>query len=153
MFFSRRADLPYFWEMKCQADIQALAKAKLAEADCLLRNGFFDAAFYIGGYAVELMLKARVCKTLGIDDFFQFKKGKPEIYRPYKVHDYEYLIILSGIYADFDRAQANVSFKTDWSIVSAWNENARYLTGTTEATAKDFLTSVSQIVKWIETFL
>ena len=139
--------------MKCRADIQALAKSKIDEADCLLKNKFYDAAFHIGGYAVELMLKARVCKTLGIDDFFQFNKGKQELYKPYKVHDYEYLIILSGIYMEFEQAQTDVSFKAHWSVVSQWNEGYRYLTGKSEKDAKDFLTSLGIIVRWIETFL
>jgi hypothetical protein len=51
--------------MQCQADIQVLAQAKLKEAECLFTNGFFDGAYYLGGYAVELLLKAMVCKSQG----------------------------------------------------------------------------------------
>lgn len=139
--------------MQCQADIEKMAQQKLKEAECLLNNSFFDAAYYLGGYAVELLLKAKVCKTLGIDDFFSFNKFKKELYRPYKVHDYEELLILSGLYSEFLDVQKDVVFKTHWSIVGSWNENARYLTGKSGKDAQDFLNSLSEIVKWIEKHL
>jgi HEPN domain-containing protein len=130
-----------------------MAQQKLKEAECLLNNNFFDGAYYLGGYAVELLLKAKVCKTLGIDDFFAFKKFKKELYKPYKVHDYEELLILSGLYSEFLDAQKDVNFKTHWSIVGTWNENARYLMGKSSNDAQDFLNSLSEIVKWIEKHL
>lgn len=139
--------------MQCQADIKTLAYAKMKEAECLLANKLFDGAYYLGGYGVELMLKAKVCKTLDIDDFFAFKKFKKELYRPYKVHDYEELLILSGLYTEFDKAQQDVNFKGHWSIVRNWSENSRYLTGMAEKDAKDFLTSVWEIIRWIEKHL
>lgn len=136
--------------MQCQADIQTLAALKLKEAECLLKSGFFDGAFYLGGYAVELLLKAKVCKTLDIDDFFAFNlTARKELYKPYKVHDYEELLILSGLYKEFTAAQSDVTFKGHWSVVRNWSEGARYLTGKTEKDAKDFLTSVYEISKWI----
>jgi HEPN domain-containing protein len=139
--------------MQCQADIQKMADQKLKESQCLIGNGYFDGAYYLGGYAVELLLKAKVCKTLGIDDFFAFKRFKKEFYRPYKVHDYEELLILSGLYSEFVKAQTDVTFKTHWSIVGTWNENARYLTGKSSKDARDFLISLEEIVKWIEKHL
>ncbi len=57
--------------MNCQAGIEKLADIKLQEAECLLTNSFPDGSYYLGGYAVELLLKAKVCKTLGIDNFFE----------------------------------------------------------------------------------
>jgi HEPN domain-containing protein len=144
----------YFCDMQCQADIQALADTKLKEADCLFHSGFFDGAFYLGGYAVELLLKAMVCKTLRIDDFFAFNlPARKELYKPYKVHDYEDLLILSGLYKEFTAAQADVTFKGHWSVVRNWSESARYLTGKTEKDAKDFLTSIHEFSQWIEKYL
>jgi hypothetical protein len=139
--------------MQCQADIQTLAEIKLKEADCLFTNGFFDGAYYLGGYAVELLLKAMVCKTLKIDDFFAFNLPKKELYRPYKVHDYEDLIILSGLYSEFNATQSDVTFKEHWSLIRNWNEGARYLTGKSSTDVEDFLTSIHEIVKWIKRYL
>lgn len=106
------------------------------------------------GYAVELLLKAKVCKTLAIDDFFAFNlTTRKELYKPYKVHDYEELLILSGLYKEFTSAQADVAFKGHWSVIRNWTEGARYLTGKTEKDAKDFLTSIHEFSTWIEKYL
>ena len=142
--------------MNSQADIVALADAKYREAECLLNNNFFDGAFYLAGYTVELLLKAKVCKTLGIHDFFMFdtKKAKPETYKPFKAHDYSQLLILSGIYTELDtELNNNLKFKGHWSIVSSWNEGSRYLTGKTEPEVKSFLISVKEVSIWIKKHL
>ena len=98
----------------------ALADTKLLEADCLLGAGLVDGAFYLAGYAIELLLKARVCKTLGIDDFFIFNKSpKKELYKPFKVHNFEELFLLSGIYTEFMAAiKEDKTFMKAWSNVS-----------------------------------
>jgi hypothetical protein len=115
--------------MQTQSGIEALAYSKLEDAECLLANERFDNAYYLAGYAVELLLKARVCKTLGIPDFFDFDntartrlKNESVITRPYRVHDFVQLIILSGIYSHCRRElETNESFKLNWSIVLEWN--------------------------------
>ncbi len=146
--------------MKCQSDIAALAEAKLNDAECLLANGRNDNAYYLAGYTIELFLKAKVCKTLNIDDLFdesptkQKLKNEGTILKPYKVHDYEQLLILSGLYSDFQTELiGNTSFKVSWSIVSGWSEKSRYLTGQTQQSVKDFITSVKEIAKWIQKHL
>jgi HEPN domain len=45
-------------------DLKAIARARLRDAQALLRAKRFDGAFYLCGYAVELALKARICRTL-----------------------------------------------------------------------------------------
>ncbi len=147
--------------MKCQADIEILALSKLVDAECLSDNGRADGAYYLAGYCIELLLKARVCKTLGIPDFFNFgsstkKKLKNEgnLAKPYKVHDFEQLLVLSGIYNDFEQELTNDPlFKAHWSVVSKWNEDCRYLTGQNPQDVKDFLTSVKEIAQWIQKHL
>lgn len=65
-------------------------------------------------------------------DFFDFdnpnkKKLKNESVITRQVHDYDQLIVLSGINADFeDEVKNNELFSYNWSIISTWNENARY---------------------------
>ena len=58
-------------------------------------------------------MKAKICKTLDIQDFFDFdnarnrklptsrNKSKDNLYKSFKVHDYEQLLILSGLYTVF----------------------------------------------------
>jgi len=103
--------------MKCENDIIALAYTKMAEAECLLNNGMPDGAYYLAGYCVELMLKARICKMLGIPDFFDFDsedkkklKNEANITRPYKVHDPEQLMILAGLSSQLEAALPDDDF-------------------------------------------
>jgi len=142
--------------MNNQADIIKLAETKLLEAECLFNNNLFDGAYYLGGYTIELLLKAKVCKTLGIPDFFLFDttKAKAETYKPFKAHDYSQLLVLSGIYAELENEiNTNIIFKGHWSIVSSWNEGCRYLTGKTMSEVKTFLNSINEVSTWIKSHL
>lgn len=144
--------------MQTQSDIEALAYAKLHDAELLLANERFDSAYYLAGYAVELLLKARVCKTLGIPDFFDFDspakkklKNEREITRPFKSHDLLQLLFLSGIYNEFQtELENNQFFELHWWSVVKWNENARYSAGFGSGYVKDFVTSVKEIIVWIQ---
>src|SRR5688572_6605240 len=107
----------------------------------------YDEAFYIGGYAIELLLKAKVCKTLLIPDFFVFdtSKAKAETYKPYKSHEYSQLILLSGLYQELQNILADPMFKSHWSIVCTWEEGSRYTLGQTRKDAQIFITSLQEI--------
>lgn len=45
-------------------ELRRLAYARLADSRALYAAGRYDAALYLCGYAVELALKARICRTL-----------------------------------------------------------------------------------------
>ena len=110
-------------------NIRALAWLKFEDAQHLCEQGRHDSAFYIGGYAIELLLKARICKTLAIEDFFHFD-GNPkllskEAYRPFKVHDFSQLIILSGIYNAFQKNFSDADLNSHWDKVNEWSEDNR----------------------------
>lgn len=142
--------------MNCKADIISLADGKIYSAECLLTNSQFDNAYYIGGYAVELLLKASVCKTLKIDDFFDEKAGglsKVKNPQTYKSHDLNQLLVLSGIYTEHISKLSEPAFKADWSVVKNWNEGHRYLTGKTKKEVEDFIISLKNICTWIKSHL
>ena len=146
--------------MRCSADIIALAEEKILDAQCLLAAGRFDGAYYIAGYNVELLLKAKVCKTLGIDNFFDFGnrakliKNESDLSRTYRVHDLEQLMILSGIFTSFEaEISNNTDFRAAWSIIKDWNEGHRYLTGKTQRDAQDLLTSINKFRLWIQNYI
>ena len=116
--------------MKTEAEIIALSEMKLKAAELLLQNNFFDDAYYLGGYSVELLLKARICKVLCIPDFFVFdgKKLRQEAYKPFKVHDYEHLLVLSGLYQLHSELKGkDEKFASDWSIICNWGEDLRMI--------------------------
>jgi|SRR5215831_2883637 len=45
-------------------DFKSVSRGRLKDAQVLQRDGRFDGAFYMSGYAVEIALKARACRTL-----------------------------------------------------------------------------------------
>jgi HEPN domain-containing protein len=49
--------------MISRTDLRAIARALLRDAEALLAAKRYDGAFHICGYAVELALKARICRT------------------------------------------------------------------------------------------
>jgi HEPN domain-containing protein len=55
-------------------ELRTLARARLKDAQILFLAKRYDAATYLGGYAVELALKARICKTLGWTNFPETNK-------------------------------------------------------------------------------
>jgi len=71
-------------------DLRAIARARLRDAQVFLRAKRFDGAYYLSGYAVELVLKARICRTLKWEGFPQTAKDfeglqslKPTIWRSF----------------------------------------------------------------------
>ena len=152
--------------MKTETEIINLSNEKLRVAEFLLQNNFFDDAYYLGGYSFELCLKAKICKTLDIQDFFDFdntrnrrlpasrNKSKDNLYKSFKVHDYEQLLILSGLYTVFaEKITTDLEFEADWSIVSKWDESLRYSNGVSEMDVKSFIESVKNIITWLKQYL
>jgi len=153
--------------LKSEVEIITLANKKLEVAEFLFKNHFYDDACYLGGYALELLLKAKICKTLLIPDFFDFdnsksrklptaktRRGEKEnLYKPFKVHDYEQLIILSGLYSDFSNKLSDLPFSADWSVVSKWDENFRYSNGIKPKDAESFIESLKNVIIWLSQYL
>jgi hypothetical protein len=151
-------------DVKSEAELIKLSETKLKAAESLLNNHFPDDAYYIGGYAFELLLKAKICKTLCLPDFFDFdnsgkrklpkpsgkRNEKENLYKPYKVHDYEQLIILSGLFAEFsEHIATNPIFNADWSVISNWDENKRYTTVSNEKDVTSFIDSLKNMTSWL----
>jgi hypothetical protein len=153
--------------LKTEASILTLADKKLAVAEFLLNNQFYDDAYYLAGYSFELYLKAKICKTLVIADFFDFdstgnrkiprREGKSKIndqlYKPFKVHDFEQLLILSGLYSEFCAKTADLQFMGDWSVVSKWDESLRYSTGAKKPDVESFIESIKNMILWLKLYL
>jgi hypothetical protein len=79
-------------------DLRSVARARLRDAQVLLRAKRFDGAFYLCGYAVEVALKARICRALkwsGFPDAAHAFKALQSL----KTHDLEILLRLSGVEA------------------------------------------------------
>lgn len=122
--------------MANRADFQQLATLRLTEAQTLLTHDLPDGAFYLAGYAVECALKAAICRTLGIDDFFESYSSKPhgakvrdDVVQKFKTHDYGTLLVLSGLYFTLDNDfQNDRRLKSSWATLQThnWSEQYRY---------------------------
>ncbi len=128
--------------MISQADLENLATARLADAQVLLTAGRFDGAVYLCGYALELKLKARICRTLNWIDFPLVKK-EFEGLASFKTHDLDILLRLSGV-----ESTIKTNHLTEWSAAANWDPEVRYRpAGTaTEPDAQLLLQSVTTLL-------
>lgn len=95
---------------------------RLRDAHILLAQRRYGAAAYFGGYAAEMMLKARICRTLKWAGFPETRK-EFEGYSSFRTHDLEVLLRLSG---QEPRVAATLSL--EWSLVAKWSPELRYST-------------------------
>jgi HEPN domain-containing protein len=112
--------------MNNRREIQSLALLRLEEARMLFQNQLYDGAIYLAGYSIEFALKAVVCKTLDIDEFFQ--NGVFPQTKTFKTHNLNDLLVFSGLYTKFEQEKLqNSSFFNQWShLQSVWSEQLRY---------------------------
>ena len=102
------------------SELIAIAQARLDDARILIQAGRYDGALYLCGYAVELSLKARICRTL---DWLGYPATKREFdgYQSFKTHDLDILLRLSG-----RESYVKMNHLADWSAVAQWSPEARY---------------------------
>lgn len=101
-------------------DIQSIVHARLKDAEVLFEAQRYDGAVYLCGYAVELGLKYKICKTLNWDGY-PLTRNEFEGYSTFKTHKLDVLLHLSG-------AEENIKskFLAEWSAVSEWKPENRY---------------------------
>lgn len=106
--------------MIARTELKNIARARIKDAEILFSAGRYDGAMYICGYALELGLKARICRTLKWSNYPSTNKEFAN-YRSFKTHDLDVLLHLSGI-----EEKIKTGFFLDWSNVATWNPEARY---------------------------
>jgi AbiV family abortive infection protein len=105
-----------------RTDLQALAEDRLADAQVLLANGRFGAAYYLAGYAIECALKACIAKLTKAEDF-PIRNSTNTVY----IHDLKKLAAVAGIeVAIVQLAKNDQAFLANWEVVSDWSEESRY---------------------------
>ena len=122
----------------------------------MLANGLYDGAAYLAGYALELALKARICKLLDSD----YPQGRGD-FQSFMTHDYETLTRLAGLTKLLDSQKRNVDFAAKWSLLvgnvadEGWSETWRYrkIGSVSQATAEEMIHALddpaSGILPWI----
>jgi hypothetical protein len=101
-----------------------------------------DGAAYLCGYAVEMALKARLCRTLkwtGFPETAAEFKGLQSI----KTHDLEILLRLSGV-----EGRVKTKLMVEWSLVLGWDPEKRYQTTGqfTEQQANDMIAAATKLL-------
>ena len=120
-------------------EIEVIVQARLKDAQVLFEASRYDGSVYLCGYAIELGLKARICRTLQWDEYPT--SGK---YQSFKTHDLDILLHLSGC-----EDKIKLKHMTDWSIVAQWNPEARYnpIGDVKDTDAKDMLESTQELLR------
>jgi HEPN domain len=124
-------------------DLRAIARARLRDAQVLMKAKRFDGAFYLCGYAVELALKARICRTLKWRGFPESDKDFKGL-QSLKSHDLEVLLKFSGA-----EARMSTRHAAEWSTVIQWNPEQRYqrIGSCQPQQALDMVTCVERLLK------
>lgn len=102
-------------------ELRQTARDRLRDAKALLRKRRYDGGVYLCGYAVEIALKCRACKSLGWSEFPDGSAKNRGAYRSFLVHDLDFLLHLSG---REDKIRATLL--AEWSDVVKWDPEARY---------------------------
>ena len=106
--------------MITRLDLTKIARARLRDAEVLYRSRRYDGAIYLCGYAVEIALKARICKTLAWLGY-PSTGGEFQNYQSFRTHNLHVLLRLAGV-----EERIKTTLMTEWSAVAAWDPEARY---------------------------
>jgi hypothetical protein len=105
--------------MVARTDLLRRARAHLRDAEILVSEQRYDGAVYLCGYAVEIALKARICRTLKWSTFPP--AAGTDRFKSFLTHNFETLLLFSGIEDKIKPALA-----AEWSKVKDWNPEQRY---------------------------
>jgi HEPN domain len=106
--------------MITRLDLTKIARARLRDAEVLYRSRRYDGAIYLCGYAVEIALKARICRALSWPGY-PSTGGEFQNYQSFRTHNLHVLLRLSGV-----EEKVKTTFMTEWSEVAAWDPETRY---------------------------
>jgi len=119
-------------------NLRKLARERLRDAKVMLRGRRYDGSYYMCGYAVEMVLKARICQTLKWTSF------RGEHVKSLRVHDLPFLLKFSGVEPRVTR-----KYFAEWSKVQDWKVENRYdpKRSITLAEATDMVTATQRLLK------
>jgi len=129
--------------------LKELAQIRLREACLLLKNGHYEGAYYLCGYAIECGLKACIARQTKQYDF----PNKDTVNASY-THNLNSLVKTAGLEPNLILAfKKDKNFESNWAIVKDWTEASRY-EKPSEKMAKDLYSAVTNkkngVLKWIK---
>jgi HEPN domain-containing protein len=135
-----------------RSDFQQLTELRVREAEVLLREGYFDGAFYLLGYAIECALKACIAKQTKEYDFPPDRKAVEAIYK----HNSGDLLKASTLEREHEQARrASSAFDANWKIIQGWTEQGRYQQGKSEKEVQEFFSAIvgdEGVLPWLKKF-
>lgn len=90
-----------------RVELEKAWKARLRDAEALLAAGRSAAAMAAGYYAVEILLKALICKRLDVDS----------LPRAFEIHDLESLLVLAGLSRKM-KEKGSAKLQKNWESLS-----------------------------------
>lgn len=104
-------------------DFRRLAEERLRDAQVLLVNRRYSAAYYLAGYAVECGLKACIARQIKQYEFPPTARFSRDVF----THDLKDLVKHAGL-NDWlaERLKASKEFRRNWETVTRWTEESRY---------------------------
>jgi HEPN domain-containing protein len=124
-------------------NLEAIARARLEDARALLAAGRYDGAVYVCGYAVEVALKAKICRILNWQEFPQ-TSGEFQAYRSFQTHELDVLLRLSGQEPKIKQQHFGL-----WNVVAVWRPESRYnaIGSVGRTDAEEMINSADQLLE------
>ncbi|CAN5854077.1 hypothetical protein BH23PLA1_BH23PLA1_29210 [soil metagenome] len=132
-----------------RADLEAAWQDRLSDANALYAANRSAAAIASGLYALEIFLKARICKKLDLES----------LPRPFEIHDLDGLLVLSGLHRRMNsKPNRKTSVFRHWSNLLTWAQQLNELryspdTRYSRAQARIFLDHLSDPKDGVLTWL
>ena len=105
-----------------RADLQELARLRIAEARLLLDGKSYAGAYYLTGLAVECALKACIARSSEQYDFPELKRVQDSWN-----HDLTKLLGTAGLNEEYAKKSRNApQFEANWRTVKDWKVDSRY---------------------------
>ena len=123
------------------ADLHSTAREYLRAAKLLRTRRSYGASVYLCGYAVEIAMKARICKALKWTTGFpdtnaEFQDKGPLL----KTHNLKMLTEYTAV-----QEEVQLIMLTDWSLIAKWSPEQRYNPiGTKSLTDADEMIAATQ---------
>ena len=106
--------------MATHIDLKQLTQARLKDAHVLYAAGRYDGAAEMCGYALEMALKACICRRLRVGEY-----PEREIKGAFKTHDFSELRLLAGVGEEF-ALQGSPMLYANWQTATQWEPLWRY---------------------------
>ncbi len=103
-------------------ELDKISRARIKDSKILLKNKSYEGSLYISGYAIEIALKAIICKNICLSGIPHTNEEFNAVAR-IKTHNLEEL--LKQVPPHIGN-KIKSTYLADWSILLQWNPEMRY---------------------------